>query len=94
MKHLRHYFRRDIEPSAKGRSWTSKPFAGTLAATAGLAFAVAVDYWWFDAKPNVESLRFPVIFLGYLLLIDVYRLIKQKQPAASTLKTRQKTRVD
>lgn len=56
----------------------SNPFAGTLAVTAGLAVAFSVDYYWFDTKPNVELVRFAIMFLGCCLLIDIYRFFTQK----------------
>lgn len=78
MKRLRHFFRRDTEHSVEGRSWSSKPFAGTLAAIAATTVTFAVLYFWFDKERSLETLRLSLVFLGYLLLLDIIKVFKKK----------------
>jgi hypothetical protein len=54
----------------KGRSWIPKRFLGALAITAG---AVTVDYLFFDFIPNVYALRYSLILLGFLLILDIFK---------------------
>ena len=78
MKDLPHQSRRSTTGPVEERSRTLKPFAGTLAGIAGTAFAAAVTYYWDRTPPSFEQLRFSLFLLGYLLLLDIYKIFKQK----------------
>ena len=78
MKHPRHYLRRDTDQSAETRAKFPKVFFGMLAPTAATAVAVAVDYFLFGRTPSLDTLRFPMLLLGFWLLFDIYKLIKHK----------------
>jgi|688.fasta_scaffold1939065_1 hypothetical protein len=78
MKTFWHDLRQDTPKTGQGRSWASKPFAGTLAATAGTTVAAAAVYLWSGREPNFEALRLAAFIVGYCLLLDIIKIFKQK----------------
>jgi hypothetical protein len=43
-----------------------------------MAVAAAALYFWSGSEPNSEALRFSVFLLGYLLLLDIIKMLKRK----------------
>ena len=75
MKIFWPFFKRDTPKSVPGRSWIPKRFFSALTA---LAVAVAVDHYWTGFIPDGHTLRFPLVLLGYLLLIDIVEIFRRK----------------
>lgn len=55
--------------------WFPKRFLGALTT---IAVALAVDHFFTGFIPDMHALRFLLVLLGYLLLIDIVKIFKKK----------------